>query len=129
MEDWVWERCQCRKQGYTILDRWVEYPNQAETLSSSQALFNLNKPKEMDGENGEAGIKSISIYGDRNDPRYPSVAVRAQGKMKTIWMNFMNKLDPSVDLSSLRSEKCGQSESFYVDLRGKYIRVARDACR
>lgn len=129
MDDRVWQMCRCRPQGYVILDRWVEYPVQAETVNSSQALFLINKPKEMDGENGEAGIKSISIYSDRDDPRYPSVAVRAQGKMKTIWMNFMNKLDPSADLSSLRAEKCGQSESFYVGLQGKYIRVAQDACR
>jgi len=106
----------------------VEYPNRGDTVNAAQTFFTLNKPKEMDGDNGESYIRDIKIYDDRNDPRYPSVAVGAKGTMKTIWMNIMNKTNPSSDYSSLSSEKCAQSESFYTQINGKYIKVAQEGC-
>lgn len=106
----------------------MEYPNRGDTVNMAQTFFGLNKPKEMDGDNGESYIRDIKIYDDSNDPRYPSVAVRAQGKMKTIWMKAMNRMDPSVDLSQLNAERCGQSESTFMELNGKYVKVAQGAC-
>jgi len=94
----------------------------------AQTFFGLNRPGEMDGDNGESYIKDINIYDDRNDPRSPSVAVKARGKMKTIWMNVLNKTDPSVDLSHLEAERCGQSQSSYIQINGKYVKVSQGAC-
>lgn len=106
----------------------MEYPNRGDTVNAAQTFFGLNKPKEMDGTSGEAYISDIKIYDDRKDPRYPSIAVRAQGKIKTLWLNAMNRMDPSVDLSELNAARCGQSESVYVEINGKYVKIAQKAC-
>lgn len=128
IDDRVRRSCTCGAQGYSILDRWVEYPENGDTVNMARIFFNLNKPAEMDGNMGESLIEEINVFNDRNDPRYPSVAVRARGSMKTVWMNFMNKLNPSVDLSRLNAGRCGQSETFYLELNGRYTKVVQDAC-
>lgn len=126
--DWVWDKCQCKYPAYAISDRWAEYPNREDTVNMAKTFFNLNKPKEMDGDHGQSYINNIKIFDDRNDPRSPSVLVEAQGKTKTLWLNFMNKARPDVDMSYIDAKRCAQSESFYKELNGKYVRVAEGTC-
>ncbi len=124
-----WRRyvCGCGGGGYKILDRWAEYPDKSRTVQAAEAFFNLNKPKEMESaEGGEAQITDINIFEDRSDSRYPSVEVRAHGKVKTLWMNFMDRLYPGTNFSHLGAGRCSQSESFYKELNGKYVKTAED---
>ncbi|MCL6612762.1 MAG: hypothetical protein K6T66_14595 [Peptococcaceae bacterium] len=122
--------CSCGCGGMELLDRWVEYEhNGAEAITAAETFFDLNKPKEMDeGAGGESRIASISVRGNRGDPLYPSVIVRAEGRIKTLMMNFMDKLYPGTDLSSLGASRCSQGGSFYYDLNGKWHRAAREGC-
>lgn len=127
-EGWKQYVCNCGSGSYNILDRWVEYPDKAKTAKSAQLLFELNKPKEMDGNMGESEITDIKIFEDKSDPRYPSVMVKAKGKMKTIMMNSINKLYPDTNFTYLNAGRCSQSETFYKTLNGKYVRTADEGC-
>ncbi|MCL6478977.1 MAG: hypothetical protein K6T65_11265 [Peptococcaceae bacterium] len=128
-----WKRYCCSCKGYckaTILDRWVEYEgNGSEARAAAELFFNINKPKEMDDSaGGESEISSISVRGDRDDPLYPSVIVRSQGRVKTMMMNFIEKLYPETDMSSLGASRCSQGGAFYYDLDGNWIRAAEEGC-
>jgi hypothetical protein len=122
--------CSCGCGPVTLLERWVEYENNgAEAVAAARTFFDINRPKEMDSAaGGESFISSISVRGDKNDPLYPSVIVRTQGRLKTLMMNFMDKLYPGTDLSSLGASRCSQGGSFYYDLDGKWHRAASEGC-
>ena len=122
--------CSCGCGPVKILDRWVEYEaNGTQAKVAAETFFNLNKPKEMDAAaGGESEISSISVYNDRGSPLYPSVVVKAQGKLKTLMLNFMDKIYLDSDMSELGASRCAQGGTFYYDLDGKYHRVAREGC-
>lgn len=111
-----------------ILSRWVVYEdNGSRARSAAEIFFDLNKPKEMDnGAGGESNITSINVY-NKGSTLYPSVVVSARGKLKTIMMNFMDKMYPGTDLSELESSKCSQGGTFYYDINGKAHRAAPSA--
>lgn len=119
--------CSCGCGGMELLDRWVEYENNgADAAAAAEVFFDLNKPKEMDGgAGGESRITSISVRGNQGDPLYPSVIVRTEGRIKTLMMDFMDKLYPGTDLSSLEATRCSQGGVFYYDLDGKWHRAAK----
>jgi len=122
--------CSCTCGGVQILDRWVEYENNgAEARAAAEMFFNINKPREMDSAaGGESYIKSIKFSNDPSDPLYPSVVVKTQGKMKTMMMNFMDKMYPDTNFSELGASKCSQGGTFYYDLNGKWHRAAAEGC-
>jgi hypothetical protein len=122
--------CSCGCGRVAILDRWVEYENNgAEAGTAAEMFFSLNKPEEMDGASGgESHIKSVAVKNNRSDPLYPSVIVRTQGRVKTLMMNFMDKMYPGSDLSGLDASRCSQGGSFYYDLDGKWHRAAGEGC-
>jgi len=125
-----WRRycCSCGCGPVRITDRWVEYKNNNAQLAA-EMFFDANIPKEMSAEqSGSANITGITTYQVRNDPRYPSVVVRATGTVKTIFLDFLNKVMPGVDLSYITTSKCSQGGTYYYDLRGKYHKIAEDAC-
>ncbi|MFZ5648124.1 MAG: pilus assembly protein TadG-related protein [Bacillota bacterium] len=121
--------CNCGCGKVRILDRWVEYEKGgAEAASAAELFFNLNKPKEMDEENGgDSYIKSIRVVNDRDDPLYPSVIVKTEGRVKTLMMDFMDKIW-GADLSELSTTRCSQGGSFYYDFNGKWHRAAEEGC-
>lgn len=122
--------CSCGCGSVKILDRWVKYERSgADAVAAAELFFNLNRPGEMDNSSGgESYIGSVSVRGNQNDPLYPSVIVRTQGKIKTLMVNFWDKLYPSTDLSSLGAAKCSQGGTFYYDLDGKWHRAAKEGC-
>lgn len=120
--------CSCGCRGKPkILDRWVKYEdNGSDAAAAAEMFFNLNKPREMDpSTGGESHISSISVRGNRSDPLYPSVIVRTEGRIKTLMMDFMDKLYPGTDLSSLEATRCSQGGVFYYDLNGRWHRAAK----
>jgi len=108
----------------------VEYENNgAGARAAAELFFNINKPKEMDSAaGGDSYISSIRLTNDRYDPVYPSVVVKTQGKMKTVMMNFMDRMYPDTNLSELGASRCSQGGSFYYDLNGKWHRAAAEGC-
>jgi len=123
--------CSCGCDGVPeILDRWVEYENGGEEAkAAAQALFRINKPGEMsESSGGESEITSVEINGDRRSPLYPSVIVRTRGRIKTLFLDFVDRMFPGSDLSYLEASKCSQGGSFYYDLNGKWHRAAQEGC-
>lgn len=122
--------CSCGCGSVKIKDRWVKYEDSgADARMAAEMFFDMNRPKEMDQEaGGESEITSVSVRGSRSDPLYPSVVVRSEGRVKTLMLNFMDKLYPDSDLSSLGSSKCGQGGAFYYDLDGGWHRAAGEGC-
>ena len=122
--------CGCGCPTPELLDRWVEYENNgAEARAAAQMFFDLNKPREMDSAaGGDSYISSLRLTNDRSDPVYPSVVVKTQGKMKTVMMNFMDRMYPDTNLSELGASRCSQGGSFYYDLNGKWHRAAAEGC-
>lgn len=118
--------CSCGCGGVEIIDRWVEYEdNGAEARMAAQAYFDMNRPKEMtSGAGGDAYISSIEVYNNRNSNLYPSVVVRARGEIKTLMLNFMDKMYGS-DLTHLDASKCSQGGTFYYDVNNQKHRAAR----
>ena len=111
-----------------ILSRWVVYEdNGARARSAAEMFFDLNKPKEMDnGAGGESKITYINVY-NKGSALYPSVVVSARGKIKTLMMNFMDKMYSGTGLSELNSSKCSQGGTFYYDINGEMHRAAPSA--
>lgn len=125
-----WRRycCSCGCGPVKLLDRWVEYKDNNEQLAA-EMFFNANMPKEMSSEqSGSAGIAGIAAYQDRRDPRYPSVVVRATGRVKTLFMDCLNKMAPGMDFSYLNASNCSKGGTYYYDLNGKWHRTAQDGC-
>lgn len=122
--------CDCGCPTPKILDRWVVYENNgAEALAAAKLFFDINKPKEMDTPaGGDSYISSVRVTGERSDPLYPSVVVRTQGKLKTVMMNFLDKMYPGTDVSELGASRCSQGGSFYYDLNGKWHRASAEGC-
>ncbi|MFZ5632134.1 MAG: TadE/TadG family type IV pilus assembly protein [Bacillota bacterium] len=122
--------CSCGCGRVKILARWVKYEkNGSDAAAAAEMFFNLNKPGEMDeSAGGDSYISLVSIRGNPGDPLYPSVIVRTRGKVKTIMMDFMEKLYPGTDMSTLDASRCSQGGSFYYDLNGKWHRAAREGC-
>lgn len=122
--------CSCGCGPVKLLDRWVVYENNgAEARAAAETFFNLNKPKEMDAAaGGESEISSITVYNDRNSPLYPSAVVKTEGKLKTLMLNFMDKMYPDSNMSELGASRCAQGGTFYYDLNGKYHRAAQEGC-
>lgn len=122
--------CECGCSEVKVVKRWVENEN-SNVQTAAQMFFDLNRPKEMSSETGgEAYISSIETYlgeSQRNDPRYPSVVVRTGGKVKTLFLNFTEKLYPEVDLSYINASESSQGFSFYYDENGKWNRSAANA--
>ena len=122
--------CSCGGGKVKLLDRWVKYEgNGSDAIAAAKMFFNLNKPKEMtNGEGGESAITSVKAINNKSDPRYPSVIVKTEASIKTIMMNFIDKMYPDTDLSNLGTTKCSQGGSYYYDLDGKWHRAAKDGC-
>ena len=120
--------CSCGCGGVKLLDRWVEYENDgAGARAATEMFFNLNKPGEMDTQSGgDSFISSIRVT-DRSDPLYPSVVVNTRGKIKTVMMNFMDRLYPT-NMSELEASRCSQGGAFYYNLDGKWSRAAAEGC-
>lgn len=120
--------CSCGCGGVEIIDRWVKYEDSgADARMAAELFFNLNKPGEMnESAGGEAEISTVNVRNSRSDPLYPSVIVTAEGRVKTLMMDFMDRLYPG--LSSLGASRCSQGGSFYYDLDGKWHRAAREGC-
>jgi hypothetical protein len=128
---WKQYCCGCGCEDVKVVDRWVENENyNVETVA--EMFFGLNKPKEMSPEKGgESYISSIVPYlGElqREDPRYPSVVVKTRGKVKTLFLDFINRLYPGADMSYINASECSQGIIFYYDQNGKWHRAAADAC-
>lgn len=128
-DGWRRYECSCKDGSVKLLDRWVEYEgNGAEARTAAQAFFDINKPREMDASTGGgSGITSINI-GNPGSSIYPSVVVHVQGKIKTLMMNFIDKMYPGADLSELGASRCAQGGTFYYDLDGKLNRAAPEGC-
>lgn len=122
--------CSCGCGPVILLERWVEYEGGgAGAVEAARTFFDINRPAEMGpGSGGESYISSISIRGDRNDPLYPSVVVRSRGRLKTLMINFMDRMYPGTDLSTLGASRCSQGGAFYYDLNGKWRRAAMEGC-
>ena len=122
--------CSCGKGKVKILDRWVKYEgNGTDAIAAAKMFFNINKPKEMsNSQGGESSITSIKAFNSRSDPRYPSVIVNSEGSIKTLMMDFIEKLYPENDASSLKSSKCSQGGTFYYDTDGHQHRAAEEGC-
>lgn len=122
--------CSCNDGSVQIIDRWVVYENNgAEALAAAKLFFDINRPKEMDTPSGgDSYISSVRVAGERGDPLYPSVVVRTQGKLKTVMMNFLDKMYPGADVSELGASRCSQGGSFYYDLNGKWHRASAEGC-
>lgn len=122
--------CSCGCGRVKILDRWVEYEdNGSDARAAANMFFKLNKPEEMDkSAGGDSCISSVSIRGSRGDPLYPSVIVRTRGKVKTLLMDFIEKMYPDTHTSSLDASRCSQGGAFYYDLNGKWHRAAGKGC-
>lgn len=122
--------CSCGCGEVLLLDRWVEYENNgAEARAAAEMFFNINKPKEMDTPaSGDSFISSIRITNDQSDPVYPSVVVKTEGKLKTVMMNFIDRMYPGSNLSELRASRCSQGGAFYYNLDGKWNRAAAEGC-
>lgn len=118
--------CSCGCGGFAILERWVEYEdNGAEARTAAQAYFDMNRPKEMtSAAGGESYISSIEIYDNKSSNLYPSVVVRARGEIKTLMLNFMDKMYGS-DLTHLDTSKCSQGGTFYYDVNNQKHRAAK----
>jgi len=124
-----WERythpeleCSCGglRTWYVIEDRWVKYqpgkPEQAAT-----AFFEANEPTFSE----EARIRSTTVHSDQNDPYYPSVVVRAEAFLKSLWAGFMN-----VFPDRYKANTCSQAGTFYRDAQtGKWAKTPEDACQ
>ena len=108
-----------------VLSRWVEYEdNGAAARSAAQMFFDLNKPKEMASESGgESHISSVEVY-NRGTSLYPSVVVRAEGRLKALMLSFMDKMHPGSDVSELEASRCSQGGTFYYDANRKMHRAA-----
>ncbi|MDF9409492.1 MAG: hypothetical protein A4E52_00076 [Pelotomaculum sp. PtaB.Bin013] len=120
--------CSCGCGPVKIINRWVEYEGNNAELAA-EMFFNANKPKEMSADQGGASsITKITTYQDRKSPYYPSVVVETTGKVKTLFMSFLNTMAPGVDFSYLNSKKCSQGLTYYYDLNGKWHRTAEDPC-
>lgn len=122
--------CSCGCGKVELLDRWVVYEdNGAEARAAAQLFFNLNRPSEMEANSGgDSEITSVEIYNNRNSKLYPSVVVHSQGRLKTLMMNFIDKMYPGTDLSELGASRCSQGGAFYYDLDGKLHRAAVEGC-
>lgn len=113
-----------------ILSRWVEYEkNGDEAVAAAQTYFDMNKPKEMDSSTGgESYIKSINVH--NSGPLYPSVIVRTEGKVKTLLMDFIDRMYPNTgNLSELESSRCSSAGTFYYDTHGRKVGTTRDECK
>jgi hypothetical protein len=120
--------CSCGCGTVKLLDRWVEYEGNNAQYAALM-FFNLNKPREMSAaEGGDSAITDITVYGNRNNPKYPSVVVETTGRVKTILLNSLNKLFPGADFTFLGASRCSQGGSFYYDLDGRWHRAAAEGC-
>ncbi len=120
--------CSCGCGPVKLLDRWVEYEGNNAQYAALM-FFNLNKPREMSAaEGGESTITEIRVFGNRSDPRYPSVMVETTGKIRTFMLNSLNRLFPGVDFTFLSASRCSQGGTFYYDLDGRWHRAADEAC-
>ena len=126
-----WEKycCNCGCRYMKILDRWVEYDNHSDVVAATNTLFQINQPEEMDAlEGGNADI-AIDIRGDRKDPLYPSVIVKAQGTMKTVMMDIFKIFDPSADFSTMDASTCSQGATYVKDVKnGRWSRPPSSSC-
>ncbi|MHB8918692.1 MAG: TadE/TadG family type IV pilus assembly protein [Desulfocucumaceae bacterium] len=122
--------CSCGCGKVEIIDRWVRFEGGgADARMAAELFFNLNKPVEMEeSTGGQAEISMVNVRGSRSDPLYPSVIVTAEGRVKTLMMDFMDRMYPGTDLSSMGATRCAQGGSFYYDLDGKWHRAAREGC-
>jgi len=120
--------CDCGCPKPKILERWVEYENNgSEARLMAETYFDLNRPKEMTGAEGESEISSIAVYNNPSSSLYPSVVVRTEGKFKTLMLNFLDKMYPGTNLSELNVSKCSQGGTYYYDVDGNWHRSARSA--
>jgi len=125
-----WERycCSCGCDKVEIIDRWVQYDD-GNAEAAAQVFFDVNIPKEMSyDQGGDSSLDSVTKYQKRGDSRYPSVVVRTAGRVKTLFLDFLNRIVPGVDFSYIKTNQCSQGGTYYYDLNGKYHRIAGNGC-
>ncbi|WP_031516872.1 Tad domain-containing protein [Desulfofalx alkaliphila] len=126
--------CSCGCNGMKILDRWVNYKNNgADVYMAANTLFEINRPKEMDISTGGSAFITVNASylrdTNRGNPYYPSVIVRAQGKVKTVMMDVFKTIAPDTDFSYIETSTCSQGRTYYRDLStGKWSRPPSSYC-
>lgn len=128
-QGWETYCCSCGCSSMKVLDRWVVYDNSTDVNTATNTLFDLNKPEEMDAvEGGNSGF-SIDIRGNRSDPLYPSVIVRAQGTVITLMMDFFKMFNQNADFSYMDASTCSQGATYIRDLQnGRWSRPPFSSC-
>lgn len=132
-----WQRycctCGCRG-GPKILDRWVNYKNNSsDAVDAAEAVFEINKPSEMEEHSGgssDIGVDTSYLSQNRrNSPMYPSVIVRANGKVRTVLMDILKLINPNANFEYLNASTCSQGRTYYHDVNnGKWQRPPDNYC-
>lgn len=131
-----WQRycCSCGCDSMEILDRWVNYKNNgADVFMAANTLFEMNRPKEMDISTGGSAFITVDARylrdTNRSSPYYPSVIVRAQGKVKTVMMDVFKTISPNTDFTYIEASTCSQGRTYYRDLStGLWSRPPSNIC-
>ena len=133
-EGWKNYCCSCGCVGMTILDRWVNYTNNGnDAVNAARSFFEINRPPEMAVANGGAVTAQIDAAylseTRRGNPLYPSVIVRAEGKIRTLMMGIFNTISPEVDVSEMEMDTCSQGRTYYRDVsNGKWRHPPNSNC-
>lgn len=115
-----WESycCSCGCEGMKVIDRWVNHTHGGnDAINAARAFFEINKPPEMEIVNGgDVGVSIDATYlseSRRGSPLYPSVFVRAEGRIRTLMMGIFNTFDPDVNTAEMNMSTCSQGRTYY----------------
>ncbi|WP_273000620.1 pilus assembly protein TadG-related protein [Hydrogenibacillus schlegelii] len=135
---------------YEIVDRWVEY-KRGDQAQAAGRFFQANRPTfaetadvrsvevrryptvwetvrqdyaHIDYLNANPHYVTYPVPDDlRQDPFYPSVVVRAEAWMKTLWDGFLGIF------RDRKANVCAQGDTFYQDPQtGRWIKPPDEAC-
>jgi hypothetical protein len=98
-----WRRGTCDDDFLGIQERWIEFPNDTESISNT--IFDLNTPSQLTPRGGgEIDIPSIKAY---DSGRYaPSVITKSSGSIKTELLHM-------IGIDEIAVGNCGQASTFY----------------
>ncbi|GBF33865.1 hypothetical protein DCCM_2976 [Desulfocucumis palustris] len=86
-----------------IKERWLEYPSDTDEVV--RGVFDVNRPSLLE-EDGEITSERITINDSSSDKAYPSVTVRADGRIDTFFLKL-------VGIDDLEFNRCSQSASYF----------------
>jgi len=108
VEEGGWEKGTCCDKFLGIKERWIEYPN--DTNSVAEAVFNYNTPGMLTSRSGGKQT-ALDINSYDSGSYAPSVSAKSQGSIKTELLHI-------IGIDTIGVNNCGQSGTFYNIISG-----------